>query len=126
MRKKIHKKDLPIVQQIYNKLLFFTEQEYFHTCDISLSECPIWSISEKKNPDKGYRLHAFCSFDVGEEPIVPLENAETVMLRLYTMTLDGFKFLSKSGESMVTFLGIPALGKNQDRHVWIKIIVIGE
>lgn len=123
MKRKIHKKDLPIVQKMYDGLVLFYEQSYFHTCNMDLSECPIWNVSDKKGNNKGYAIHVFCSSDTGEESIVPLEKQEAIMLRLYNITLDAFKLLNGNG-SMATFLGVPAIGKNKERQIWVKIIAI--
>ena len=122
MKRKIHKGDRPIVQKMYDGLISFCTQEYFHTCDTGLSEMPIWNVLDKQK-NKGYGVHAFCSFEFGDEEIVPLGSQEEVMLRLYNITLDAFKLLGDNGR-MDTFLGVPAIGKNNKRHIWIRIIVI--
>ena len=124
MKRKIHRHDRQIVQRMYDGLISFCTQEYFHTCEPDLSEMPIWNILDKQG-NKGYAVHAFCSYELGDEPIVKLESQEEVMLRLYNITLDAFKLLGGSGR-MDTFLGIPAIGKNNERHVWIRIFVIEE
>lgn len=124
MKRKIHKNDRPIVERMYTGLLSFCTQEYFHTCDTNLSEMPIWNVLDKQQ-SKGYAVHAFCSFQSGDEDIVALESKDEVMLRLYNITLDAFKLLGESGQ-MDTFLGIPAIGKNYERHIWIRIYVIQE
>lgn len=125
MKRKIHKDDLPIVQKMYDGLISFCTQEYFHACAINLSQMPLWNILDKQGGDKGYAVNAFCSFELGDEPIIALESREEVILRLYNITLDAFKLLGGSGH-MDTFLGIPAIGKSNERHVWIRIFIIKE
>lgn len=72
---------------------------------MQLSAYPLWNIADKQNNDQGYTIYAFCSSDAEEMPIIPLENQEDVMLRLYNITLDAFKLLKGNG-IMDTFLGI--------------------
>jgi len=125
MKRKIHKKDLLAVQKMYDGVISFCTQSFFHTCNIDLSECPIWVVSDPRNNHKSYTVYAFCSLDGGGLPVVPLTDDKIIMLRLYNITLDAFRFLDGNG-NMKTFLGIPAIGKNKERHIWIKVTAAEE
>lgn len=125
MKHKIHKSDREIVQRIYNHLVSFYNQPYFQTCDMQASYYPLWRFSDKKNIEQSYTIYAFCSVDTEETPIIALESQGAVMLRLYNIILDAFKFLNGNG-TMDTFLGIPALNDSNQaaaitRQIWIRI-----
>jgi len=124
MKRKIHKNARPFIQKMYEGLIQFYEFDGFLTCKLDSTLYPLFRISPKKK-DQGYEIQVFYSENKDDLQIIPIENQEDVMLRIYNTVCDAFKLLNGSG-SMETFLGVPPKGQNQERHVWISVKAIEE
>lgn len=119
MKRKIHKKDREIVQRIYDVLVFFCTHYYIQT-----PTCTLWNVKDNRN-GRNYSIHAYYSHEFDDIPILTLNRQEEVMLRLYNIVLDASALLGEKGQ-MDTFLGVPPIEGNSERHIWIKIFVIEE